>query len=108
MYMKKVLPLILGLAAASVFSGCASSIPMGAFYTDVQLPVAASESNLDLSKMKVGTATCKSYVGVVAIGDATVSTAQKNGGIKKIHAVDWKAKSILGLVGEYTTIVYGE
>ena len=32
----------------------------------------------------------------------------ENGGIKKIHHVDYKVKNILGIVGSTTTIVWGE
>ena len=41
-------------------------------------------------------------------GDASIKAAMDNGGIKKIHHVDYKTKNILGIIGEYTTIVYGE
>lgn len=104
--MKKSLVLI-PAAAALLLAGCASPVPNGVIFTDVQLPVSAT-SNQDTSKMKVGKSFCKSYVGMVTIGDASVQTAKKNGGIKKVVAVDWKAKSILGLIGEYECTVYGE
>jgi hypothetical protein len=31
-----------------------------------------------------------------------------NGGIKKVHHVDYKVRNILGIIAEYTTTVYGE
>ena len=58
--------------------------------------------------LKVGKSQCKSYLGLVTQGDASIEAAKKNGGITKVVSVDWKAKSILGLVGEYECIVYGE
>lgn len=103
--MKKSL-LILGAAAsAAILSGCASTIPTGAFYTDVRVPVSATANEVGT---KIGKSTCKSYVGVVTIGDASIEAAKKNGGITKVVSVDWKAKSILGIVGEYECIVRGE
>jgi hypothetical protein len=57
---------------------------------------------------KVGRATCQSYLGLVAVGDASVMTAMKAGGITKIHHVDWEANNILGIIGTYTCVVYGE
>ena len=104
--MKKTLVLIPAVAALFM-AGCASSIPMGTVYTDVKLPVSAT-ANVDTSNLKVGRSTCKSFVGVVAVGDASIEAAKKNGGIKKVVFVDWKAKSTLGIVGEYECIVYGE
>lgn len=94
-------------AALMLLAGCASPIPMGTLYTDVKLPVSAT-ANVDTSNLKVGRSMCKSYVGLVTVGDASIEAAKKNGGIKKVVAVDWKAKSTLGVVGEYECIVYGE
>lgn len=99
-------PILLALLPATLFlGGCASAIPQGALFTDVKLPAAASSNTV---AAKVGRSYCKSYLGVVAIGDASVETAKKNGGITKVTSVDWKAKSVLGLVGEYECTVYGE
>ena len=86
--------------------GCASSLPVGALYTGVKLPVAASE-NVGNSP-KVGTAKCESYLGMIATGDASIAAAQANGGINKVHHVDYEAKNILGIYGKYTVTVYGE
>ncbi len=41
-------------------------------------------------------------------GDASLKAAMDNGGITKIHHVDREVRNILGIVAEYTTIVYGE
>ena len=103
--MKKYTTLACALIGAMLLSGCASSIPQGAFYTDVKLPVGTSGN---VATSKVGKSQCKSYLGVVTIGDASIEAAKKNGGITKVTSVDGKAKSILGLVGEYECIVYGE
>jgi hypothetical protein len=32
----------------------------------------------------------------------------KNGGITKIHYIDWDVKNILGIIGTYKVTVYGE
>lgn len=104
--MKKSMILVYA-AALMLLAGCASPIPMGTLYTDVKLPVSAT-ANVDTSNLKVGRSMCKSYVGLVTVGDASIEAAKKNGGIKKVVVVDWKAKSTLGVVGEYECIVYGE
>lgn len=104
--MKKQIILLGGALAAMIFSGCASTIPQGAVFTDVKVPVSATASNA--TNLKTGVSKCKSYCGFVTIGDASIEAAKKNGGIKKVVTVDWKAKSIMGFVAEYECIVKGE
>ena len=85
--------------------GCASPQPVGVLYTEVTLPAIAT-SNAQATK--VGVSECTSILALVAMGDASISAAAKNGGITKIHSVDWEAKNILGIYGTYRTIVRGE
>ena len=93
---------IIGMQA----TGCASPYPQGILLTDLTLPVAATSNSGKATK--VGTATCTSLLGLVTQGDASLEAAKKNGGITKVYHVDWKAKNILGIIGEYTLTVYGE
>jgi len=94
---------VVGMA---LLSGCATAYPAGSAYLKLKLPVCAT-SNPSTSP-KVGTAQCVSYVGMVAMGDVSIHTAMKNGGISKIHHVDWEVESLLGIIGKYKIIVYGE
>ena len=72
------------------------------------MPTLNLQANAD-SQTKVGKASCTSYVWVVGTGDCSTAAAMKNGGISKIHHVDWEVKSILlGIYEKYTTVVYGE
>ena len=91
---------------SSFLWGCASTVPMGIGYTKLKLPVNVTSNPSD--SPKIGTAECKSYFGIVAVGDASLETAMKNGGITKIHYVDWDVKNILGIIGTYKITVYGE
>lgn len=93
---------VLGLTA----SGCATAIPAGALYTEVSFPVSVASG--DISYTKIGQATSNSYFGLVATGDSSIETAARNGNITKIKMIDYKAKNILGFMGEYTTYVYGD
>jgi hypothetical protein len=95
------------LAASSLFlGGCATSFPAGGLLTDVSLPAGAtSAANAGAKK---GVATCNSYLALVAVGDCTVETAKKNGGITEVTHMDWKANNILGIIGTYTLTVYGK
>lgn len=98
-----LLPLI-----ALVLGGCATYIPYGVIYVGAKGPVAASCDSTDISSLKVGKAEAQSVLGLVATGDASIETAAKNGGISKIKIVDWHVENILGIIGKYTTVVYGE
>ncbi len=93
--------------AALFLSSCAFvSAPLsGVLYTDMKAPLAVTSNT---GATKAGTAKAQSILGWVATGDASIETAAKNGGITKIHHVDYHATSILGIVATYEVIVYGE
>jgi hypothetical protein len=101
--MKKLFGLFI---LAALFTGCATQVPVGFILIDNTLPLQVGDAAA--KSTKVGTATSQSYVGMIAVGDSSIETAAKNGGITKINHVDWKVKNMLGLIGEYTTTVYGE
>lgn len=101
--MKKVIYVAM-LASLGMLFGCASPMPFGGLYTELKLPVTANGNG----GKKQGTAECKSILSLVAVGDCSIETAKKNGGISKVSVVDWEAKSVLGLFGEYKVHVYGE
>ena len=97
------------LLSAALLTGCAAmavSPVTGALFTEVKGPHSATASDASFSKM--GTATCISYLGLIATGDASIETAAKSAGITKIHHVDYQSKNILGLYAEFTIVVYGE
>jgi hypothetical protein len=77
----------------------------GYLYTNVSGPVAVGASQD--TPTKVGRATSRSIFGVYAVGDASIDTAAKNGGITRIHHVDYETQSVLGVIADYTTVVYG-
>ena len=56
---------------------------------------------------KEGKACGTSILGAIAQGDASVVAAKANGGITKVTSVDHYAKNILGVYGEWCTIVKG-
>lgn len=93
--------------AAILFSGCAGVMTpaVGTIYSNTSAPIAATMAS-DYSKS--GTASCSSILGMVATGDASITAAMRNGGITKIHHVDYNSTSILGLYAKMTTTVYGE
>ena len=103
--MKKTMVGAAAALALLVAGGCATPYPMGMVYTDVRLPGGAGEAK---SATKVGEATCQTVLGMVAWGDASVTTAAKNGGVTNIKYVDFESRNVLGLFGTYRCIVYGD
>lgn len=95
------------LAAAFALTGCATAhAPVnGLIYSSVTGPVGVTGS-AD-KPTKVGRAHARSFFGLYATGDASIETAARNGGITKIHHVDHETQVILGVLADYTTIVYG-
>ena len=103
--MKKVFMILCAAVVALVMTGCGAIGMVGAVYQNVTQPVTVTSNAIG---HKVGTAKCMSILGIVALGDAGINEAAKNGGIKKISHVDCKAFSILGVYTTYEYFVYGE
>jgi hypothetical protein len=97
---------VLAFVVTAFMAGCATSYPVGCAYTQLKLPVAVTDNSG--KSTKVGTAECKSLLYLIATGDASIDTAKKSAGITKVHHVDWEVENILGLIGTYKVIVYGE
>ena len=104
--MKKLLALA---ALATMASGCVMVGPtnaQSALTLDVQSPDTSFIDN-NVKPAKKGTATATGLICFTE-GDASLKAAMENGGITKIHHVDYKVRNILGIVGSTTTIVWGE
>ena len=96
-------------ALAALASGCVMVGPTNAdsiLTLDVQSPDTRFIDN-SVKPAKMGTATASGIICFTE-GDASLKAAMDNGGITKIHHVDYKVKNILGIVGSTTTIVWGE
>jgi hypothetical protein len=105
--MKKLSLILLLFCFTVILSGCATIYPVGSFYTGVKVPSLMGDGQ-DVSYSKVGKAKAISILSLFAFGDASIEKAKQNGNIKTIKYIDWKADNILGIYGEYTTIVYGD
>jgi len=86
--------------------GCASAAApaLAPVFTDVTGPVAYGNNG---KITKTGKACAKSYLGLIAQGDASIQAAMKEGGIRNVVMVDHQSKIILMLYAEYCTIVRG-
>ena len=107
--MKKVTVLFsLSLISAAYLSltGCqiVASPMAGGIYNETKYGDVATTHN---SATKKGKACGQSILGWVATGDASVSAAKAAGGITTVASVDHSAKNILGILGEWCTIVKG-
>lgn len=103
----KTLGLAAVLGAAVALGGCAAgpSMTTGYWYTDQSGPVIATGEH---APSKVGTATATSILGLIGTGDASINEAMQNGGISRVHHVDFHTRSILGLFAETQVMVYGQ
>lgn len=103
--MKKSLALVL-LAVMTVLGGCATAIkPVTGLYANVSGPLAATGATGEARL--VGRASARSILGLIATGDASISAAARDGGIREIHYVDYETQSFFGIVSEFTVVVYG-
>jgi hypothetical protein len=76
---------------------------IGLLYTEVRGPIDANGA----IGAKEGRACAQSILGLVAQGDASIQAAAAAGGIKNVTTVDHYSRSILGIIGDFCTIVRG-
>ena len=104
----KVALTLAGLTAAALtLASCApivASPMLGTTFNETKFGNIATDEAV---ATKEGKACGTSILGAVAQGDASIVAAKANGGITKVSSVDHYAKSILGIYGEWCTIVKG-
>jgi hypothetical protein len=95
---KKIAALFAAVSCAALLNSCS-----------VTLPVCATSNPIG---SKVGEATAVNLFGIFWLnGDASLTTAAKNGGIKSISTVDIKQTILIPIAPillRYTTVVTGE
>jgi hypothetical protein len=103
--MRTFLATAVATVGLALFSGCmpVASPAIGVLFTDVYGPLDAGER----VGTKEGTACAQSILGLIAIDDASIKEAARNGGITKIDSVDHHSTNILGIIGKFCTIVRG-
>ncbi len=91
----------------------------GLIYTNNSYPTDVAKNinnnSPQLDKLKLGEAVTNNILGLVEIGDRSINTAAKNGGIKNIYYIDTKISKVYIpivfipiYVKQIKTIVYGE
>ncbi|MGA6828262.1 TRL-like family protein [Nitrospira sp. NS4] len=101
--------LVIGLLGLGVIAitGCqpVASPLMGLIYNETKFGYEATQSP---NATKEGKACANTIMGLVATGDASITAAKAAGGITEVSHVDHSAKSTLGIVAEFCTIVKGK
>jgi hypothetical protein len=97
---------VLGVGLLTL-TGCqpVASPLMGVLYNETKF---GWEATQNANVTKEGKACANTIMGLVATGDASISAAKAAGGITEVAHVDHSAKSILGVVAEFCTIVKGK
>lgn len=97
---------VIGVGLLSLI-GCqpVASPLMGWIYNDTKYGDIATTS---VNATKEGTACAQTILGAWATGDASIAAAKAAGGITEVSFVDHSAKSILGIIGTWCTIVKGK
>lgn len=103
--MKNIRLFVCTAIAAVIMTSCAPGGLGGSIYTNVKSPVTATSNS---NSTKVGMSKATGILGLVATGDASIDKACRQAGITKIHHVDQKFVSILGIYASYKVYVYGE
>jgi hypothetical protein len=86
-------------------SGCIAvwTPAQGLLFTEVRGPIAAQGA----IGAKEGKACAQSILGLIAQGDASIAAAAKAGGITNVTTVDHYSRNILGIIGDFCTVVRG-
>jgi hypothetical protein len=96
------------LITSSLISGCATSLNSqtgpGFIYSEY---FEGSLATSNQAGRKRGQACTTNILGLFATGDATLSSAMKNGAITVVSSVDHFHKSVLGVYGKTCLIVTG-
>jgi len=107
--MKKLSLWVLVLGACMLVGCAMPPYSPGIWFSDIDVPACSPDDATGLQiGSKTGTSQMVNYVGVVAIGDASIKTAAANAGISKVKTVDVHYNSILGIINTTTTMVTGE
>jgi hypothetical protein len=89
--------------AAALPLGCLGvQGPTFGLWMDVKGPIQGGSGG-----KKTGEACSQHWAGVVALGDASIETAAKNGEITRIKSVDYYAKNQI-VMGRFCTVVRGD
>ena len=121
--MKTWIPLAMGALCAAQAIGCAAHgaahdtpvmPPTGLIVTMYKAPLTTDFDRTDVSDKKQGTATTY-YLNIpywipldVALGNATIEKAAKNGKITDVAYADYEILSVMGIFAKFSVTAYGD
>ena len=83
--------------------------PTGGAFTRIEGPLDLNSQGGKVIGPLSGESESVAWLGFWATGDASIATAAREGGIKRINHVDYRYRSFLwGFKAVFTTVVYGE
>ena len=104
----KIALTLVGLTAAAFsLAACGGIVASPVAGTTFNETKYGNIATAETATTKEGKACATTILGAFAQGDASIVAAKANGGITKVTSVDHYAKSILGIYGEWCTIVKG-
>lgn len=99
------------LASALFLGGCSYTAPVippiGLFYANVSAPIDTNADNTPVSA-RSGESGTTSILGLFAFGDASVTTAARNGGLSTVNHVDYEYFHVLYVYQTFTVRAYGD
>ena len=107
--MKKVLVPLCMIAAMMTFTGCVMA-PGRSVVAPLQMSVGSPGLDFvdnSVRPLKSGKATATGII-FFADGNASIKAAMEQGGITKVHHVDYETTNIFGIIASHTVIVWGE
>lgn len=108
--LKKAAALAATLVVAAGLSGCIVAPvvpPQGLLFTSFDAPIDTDMEQTTVGS-KNGESSSMAILGLVAVGDASVTTAAANGNISRINQVDYSYLNILWIYQGFTVKVNGE
>ena len=107
MFIAAVAALGIGMTGCVGAGGATTTTALfGGIVDDNRAPASFNIDN-NVKPVKCGKATSKGIV-LYTSGDSSIKAAMDNGGITKVHHIDYEVFSVLNLFSRATTIVYGE
>lgn len=121
--LRALAPALLGCGLVSGCAGAPRVMPYkapvvpswGIIFTQHKAPLTTNFESTPVEAPRVGRASTD-YIFVpfffapfdIALGNASIAEAAKNGGITKVYYADHEFLRVLGIYARYTTTVYGE
>lgn len=107
----RTLALLSLLSTLMLSTGCAYWAPVmppqGLLFTSIKAPL-DTDADSNPVGTKVGSASTTNILGLIAFGDASITSAARNGNLTKVEHIDYEFTNVFFLVQRFTVNAYGE